>query len=106
MDLAAELQEMYEAGLLTRGELINKLIDLAADVDPASYIPTLPAQFSSVISELVQYPPATTDDVFILGSFTYTGLDTEAAVKRQRERAFGAIQRLHQYFHAGPRFRA
>ena len=99
MDTPSQLLEMCEAGLLTPRELINKLVDLAADLDPASYIPDLPQHLIAAVRERVQNLPTTVDDVFLLGSVTYKpGVDVTAAVDRERERAFASAHRLHDYF--------
>lgn len=55
------LIEMYEKGMMTRGELESKMIRLAATIHPQDYVPRLPPDLRQAIrdSHYVRSPPIT-----------------------------------------------
>ena len=101
MQAIAQLLQMHESGVITHGELISRLIDLASDTPPADYVPLLAPSLATAIRqvELVQHPPATADEILNLGSVLYDrSTDIAAAVRREQQRTFRALHALHRYF--------
>lgn len=95
---------MYEHGLLTHGELVNKLIELAATVHPKDYILQLPPTLRQAIknSHYVQSPPVSWQDMFSVEPVCYgPGVDQSAAVAEKGQQTFNALHALNKYFVGG-----
>ena len=86
-DLATILSD-YESYLYTGPETETRLVVLAADHDPAQFMPKLPARWVEAIRsmETVRTPPAHRKDLFMI-----RGPDPE--------RFFNGLWAMHRYFY-------
>jgi hypothetical protein len=95
---ASELIDLYEQGLLPRGELLNKLIELSLSVEPERYFDDLPEDIKEEISDIVREPPKSPEDVFIIKYPTFArGVDVDAAVKKINKGVYDSSWKIHNY---------
>ena len=95
------LMEMYEQGLITRGELVNKLMALAATIHPSDYIPRLPPDLRQAIKDnhYVKSPPVSPEEPFSVETVCYKpGIDQVAAADQRLQQRFNALRALNKYF--------
>ena len=62
MEIASRLLGAYQRGVITRMELIGRLIELAADTPPEQIAPLLPTDCLGELENLSTHPPATPAD--------------------------------------------
>ena len=104
MKPAASLIRLYEEGLLTHGELVSKLIELASSITPESYVPDLSTELVNAIrdNQYVRNPPSSATELFSVAGVLYKpGTDIAAVTKREQEQGFAAALALHRYFREG-----
>ena len=105
MTTADAILAAWDAGLLARGELVSRLIDLAAHTAPASYVDALPPELIAELRARSASPPATADELIVLRGGTYardvSAEAWDAEWRRAREQTFAAVWNLHRHFHAG-----
>ncbi|WP_444928836.1 hypothetical protein ACJJIF_13310 [Microbulbifer sp. SSSA002] len=100
MTLVQELINSYDEGIVTKGELLNKLVGLANDITPSEIVSDLPEEYIAEIKRMVESPPETIEDLFMLGSVTYKpGVDIDSAVEKDKERSFNAMWKMHDYLY-------
>jgi hypothetical protein len=92
MTVIRKILSDYEAGLYTGIETECRLIDLAAELDPAQFMAEVPARWAEAIRayDNVKSPPATEEEA--------------APILRgnaNKEQLFKALWAMHHYFYGG-----
>jgi hypothetical protein len=96
----SELTELYEQGLVTKGEYLSKLIELSLDFEPEEYFDFIPGEIKLEIKRIVEHPPASVDEVFIIKYPTFArGVNVEEAVRKINKEVFESTWKLHHYLH-------
>jgi hypothetical protein len=99
MSNVEELQQWYDEGIITRGELIAKIIDLAATTSPALLIAALPVEIVDELRQRAESTPASSEEgLYISGALYDPSINVEAALRERNEEAFNGIWALHRYF--------
>lgn len=97
---AAKLVRRYEAGALTRHELLLRLCQDAADCAPATIAAELPADVLAEIRERAAAPPDSPDRcrVFHAGGFTGDAEYWEEHFREESRRLYDGLWRWHGHF--------
>lgn len=98
----AKLVGEYEAGRVTRHELLIRLCQAAAEQPPADLAPAVPADVLAEVRERSSAPPATPDGcrVFYMGGFTGSGGFWAQQFREESRRLYDGLWRWHRYFAA------
>jgi hypothetical protein len=96
---ASKFAAHYESGFLTPSEVVVKLVLLAAEEDPASLAPALPAALVGEIGEACRRPPRDASESPRIFGF---GVTDEAAWRERTSRAwYAGAWAWHRYLHPG-----
>jgi hypothetical protein len=96
----AKLLAQYEAGVLTRHELLIRLGQAAADWAPADLAAELPADILVEVREWSASPPDSPERcrVFHAGGFTGNAEYWERYFREESRRLYDGLWRWHGYF--------
>jgi hypothetical protein len=95
----AKLLRWYEAGRVTRHELLLRLLQAAAEREPAEIAADLPTDLLAEVRERAAVPPATPDGCRVIGSVCAgPGFDAEAHFREESRRLYDGLWRWHGYF--------
>lgn len=93
-----KLLRLYDAGVVTRHELLLRLYQAAAERSPAELIAVLPADVMAELREGVAAPPATPDECRVFGSVCAgPGFDAERHFREESRRLYDGLWRWHRY---------
>jgi hypothetical protein len=92
MTVVAKILSDYESGLYTGIETECRLIDLAAVLDPVTFMAEVPTRWVEAIRayDNVKSPPATEDEAA-----------TVLRASAKKEQVFKALWAMHRYFYGG-----
>lgn len=96
----AKLLAAYDAGNMTRHELLLLLEQAAVRVPPAEIAAGLPSDVLDELRERSNFPPASPDNCRVYSIGSYVGsFDWEADMREQAHLLFEGKWRWHRYFH-------
>lgn len=95
----AKLLRLYDAGVLTRHELLIRLGQAAADRAPAGIAAEFPADVLAEVREWAAVPPASPDRCRVFGSICAgPGFDADAYFREESRRLYEGLWRWHRHF--------
>jgi hypothetical protein len=96
----AKLLGQYEAGRITRSELLVRLCQAAAEQSPGDLAAALPADVLAEVRERSAAPPRSPDEcrVFYMGGFIGDAEYWARHFREEARRLFDGLWQWHRYF--------
>jgi hypothetical protein len=95
----AKLLRLFEAGAITRHELLLRLCQAAAERAPAELVAGLPAHVLDEIREWVVRQPTSPDECRVIRSVCAgPGFDAERHFREEARQLYDGLWRWHRYF--------